>query len=392
MKNTLRIDNARIVLFDRIVRGSLAVCDGKIVGVNPPSFEADTVIDAEGKYLAPGFIDLHSHGGFGHDYMDCTDEAFLVPPKKHMEHGTTCLLITLLSADTNELYEAIKTYERVKHMQKDGAIIGGLHLEGPYFAASQCGAQDTKYLRDPDPNEYMKFLEATDDIKRWSAAPELKGALEFGRQMVKNGVLPSIAHTDATYEQVLKAYDVGYTHITHLYSSMSTVHRINAYRHAGVLESAYLIDDMTVEIIADGKHLPASLLQFVTKFKSIDRIALCTDCIRGAGLSDGDTTILGSLENGQEVIIDDGVAKLKDHSSFAGSIATCDRLVRTMITLAGCSVVQASRMASTTPAKIAGFKNKGEIKEGYDADLVIFDEDVNIAKTIIGGKVTYSAK
>lgn len=385
----LQIKNAKIVTYDQIVSGDLCVEDGKIVGINIP-FEADEIIDAQNNYVAPGFIDIHTHGGFGHDYMDCTEEAFKVAPEEHMKHGTTSMLVTLLSADSDELYNAILTYERVKHLPRNGAQFLGLHLEGPYFSAAQCGAQDTKYLRNPDKKEYMKFLEATDDIRRWSAAPELDGALEFGREMVKHGILPSIAHTDATYEQVLKAFDVGFTHITHLYSSMSTIHRINAYRHAGVLESAFLIDDMTVEIIADGKHLPASLLQFVTKFKPIDKIALCTDSVRGAGYKDGQTTILGSLTNGQEVIIEDQVAKLKDRTSFAGSIATTDRLVRTMINLAGSSVVQAVRMASTTPAKICGFPNKGQIKVGLDADLVIFDNDVTIQKTIIGGKVTYS--
>lgn len=387
---TLQIKNARIVTYDQIVKGDLNIADGKIVGINTP-FNADETIDAGGNYVAPGFVDIHTHGGFGYDYMDCTEKAFKVAPEKHMEHGTTSMLVTLLSADSEELYNAILTYEKVKHQPRNGAQFLGLHLEGPYFSAAQCGAQDTKYLRNPDKKEYMKFLDATDDIRRWSAAPELDGALEFGREMVKHGILPSIAHTDASYDDVLRAFDVGFTHMTHLYSSMSTIHRVNAYRVCGVLEAAYLIDDMTVEIIADGKHLPAPLLQYVTKFKPIDKIALCTDSIRGAGYKDGQTTILGSLTNGVEVDIDDGVAKLKDRSSFAGSIATTDRLVRTMINLAGSSVVHAVRMASTVPAKICGFPNKGQIKVGCDADIVIFDEDVNIKKTIIGGKVTYTA-
>lgn len=386
----LKITNAKIVTYDQLISGDLCIEDGKIAGINIP-FEADRTIDAGGCFVAPGFIEIHSHGGFGHDYMDCTEEAFTVSPMKHMEHGTTGVLPTLLSADSDELYNAIKVYEEVKHKPQKGARLLGLHLEGPYFSAAQCGAQDPKYLRNPDKKEYMKFLEATDDIVRWSAAPELDGALEFGRDMVANGILPSIAHSDATYEQVLEAFDAGYTHITHLYSGMSSVRRVNSYRYAGVVESAYLIDDMTVEIIADGKHLPASLLQFVTKFKPVDKIALCTDSMRGAGSKDGETTILGSLTKGQEVIVEDQVAKLMDRTAFAGSIATSDRLVRTMLNLAGCSVVQAVRMASTSPARICGIKGKGQIKAGYDADLVIFDGDVRIKKTIIGGEVTYSA-
>lgn len=387
----LKITDARIVTYDQLVCGDLCIEDGVIAGIDLPEFEADRIIDARGQFVAPGFIEIHSHGGFGHDYMDCTPEAFTVTPLKHMEHGTTGVLPTLLSADSDELYQAIKVYEQVKHYPQEGAQLLGLHLEGPYFSEKQCGAQDPKYLRNPDRAEYMKFLEATDDIRRWSAAPELPGALEFGRDMAANGILPSIAHSDATYEQVLEAFDAGFTHVTHLYSGMSSVHRINAYRHAGVVEAAYLIDGMSVEIIADGRHLPASLLQFVTRFKPLDKIALCTDSMRGAGAKDGEITILGSLTKGQEVIVEDQVAKMMDRRAFAGSIATSDRLVRTMMTLAGCSVVQAVRMASTTPARICGIERKGQIKAGFDADLVIFDNDIKVSKTIIGGKVRYSA-
>ena len=229
----------------------------------------------------------------------------------------------------------------------------------------------------------------TDDIIRWSAAPELPGGIEFGRDMQRAGILPSIAHSDAVYDECLAAFDAGYTHITHLFCAMSSIKRIKSYRYAGVLESAFLIDGMSVEIIADGRHLPASLLQFTTKFKPVDMIALCTDSMRGAGAKDGEYSILGSLKNGQKVIVEDQVAKVLDRSCFAGSVATSDRLVRTMVTMAGSSIVQAVRMASTVPARLSNASGKGIIKPGYDADLVIFDENINILKTIIGGTVVY---
>lgn len=384
-----KITNARIVTWDQIVSGELCIEDGKIAGINIP-FESDYTIDAEGCYVAPGFIDIHTHGGFGHDYMDCTEEAFTEVPQRVMEHGTTSLVPTLLSADPAELIDSIRVYEQCKHKPRKGANILGLHLEGPYFSAEQCGAQDPRYLKNPDKSEYMRFLEETDDILRWSAAPELPGALEFGRDMERAGILPAIAHSNATYDEVLAAFDAGFTHATHLYSGMSSIRRINAYRHAGVVESAYLIDGMSVEIIADGRHLPASLLQFVTKFKPVDMIALCTDSMRGAGAKDGEYTILGSLSKGQKVIVEDQVAKLLDRSCFAGSVATSDRLVRTMVTMAGSSVVHAVRMASTVPARLSKAYTKGQIKPGFDADLVIFDENINVRKTIIGGTEVYS--
>jgi N-acetylglucosamine-6-phosphate deacetylase len=224
---------------------------------------------------------------------------------------------------------------------------------------------------------------------RWSLAPELKGAIEFGKVLRSKNILPSIAHTDAICEEVEEAFDAGFTHVTHLYSCMSTITRRNAYRYAGALEATYLIDDMTVEIIADGVHLPKSLLRYVYKFKGPDKIALCTDSMRGAGMPDGES-ILGSLQGGQKVIIEDGVAKLPDRTAFAGSVATADRLIRTMIGLADVPLEEAIRMITLTPARILKIdKTKGSIEIGKEADLVLFDKDININTTIINGKVVY---
>ena len=236
----------------------------------------------------------------------------------------------------------------------------------------------------------MEILNATNDIVRWSLAPELDGAMEFGRELTSRNILPSIAHTDAIYEEAIQAFDAGFTHITHMYSCMSSITRRNAYRYAGVVEAAYMIDDMTVEIIADGVHLPKSLLQFVYKFKGADKIALVTDSMRGAGMPDG-PSILGSLEGGQSVIIEDGVAKLPDRTAFAGSVATADRLVRTMVQLAEVPLPEAVQMITATPARILKIDDrKGFLSVGMDADIVIFDEDINVRSTIIAGNIIHN--
>ncbi|MPM51937.1 N-acetylglucosamine-6-phosphate deacetylase [bioreactor metagenome] len=202
-------------------------------------------------------------------------------------------------------------------------------------------------------------------------------------------ILPSVAHSDAIYEEVEKAFQSGFTHITHLYSGMSSVVRRNAFRYAGVVEAAYLIDDITVEIIADGVHLPKSLLQFAYKFKGSDKTALCTDSMRAAGMPDGEY-ILGSLDKGQKVIVEDGVAKLPDRSAFAGSVATTDRLVRTMVDVAGVPLIDAVKMMTLTPARIIHLdSSKGSLKEGKDADIVIFGENIHVLTTIIEGNVIY---
>jgi N-acetylglucosamine-6-phosphate deacetylase len=292
--------------------------------------------------------------------------------------------------DYEELMNTFTIYKKAKVLNNKGAKFIGLHLEGPYFSPSQCGAQDPNYLKKPCPKEYNHFINISQDIVRWSVAPELEGAIEMGEELQRQHILPSIAHTDATYEEVEKANKAGYTHITHLYSAMSSVTRRNAFRHAGVVEAAYLIDDITVEIIADGIHLPKPLLQFVYKFKGPDKTALCTDAMRGAGMPDGES-ILGSLTNGQKVIIEDGVAKMPDRSAFAGSVATTDRLVRTMVQLAGIPLTDAIRMMTLTPARILHIdSSKGSLEAGKDADIIIFDNQINVINTISEGHVIYS--
>jgi len=217
----------------------------------------------------------------------------------------------------------------------------------------------------------------------------LPGALKMGRELKARGILPSIGHTNAIYEEVQKAFENGYTHVTHLYSGMSMVRRINAYRYAGVVESSFLMAGMTVEIIADGKHLPQSLLQLIYKIKGPDRICLVTDSMRAAGMPDGEY-ILGSREGGRKAIVEDGVAKLPDRSAFAGSVATTDRLVRTMVQIAGVPLLDAVRMMTVTPARIIGVDDrKGILAPGKDADVVIFDEQGKLKLTIslqFGGK------
>jgi N-acetylglucosamine-6-phosphate deacetylase len=199
-----------------------------------------------------------------------------------------------------------------------------------------------------------------------------------------------LAHTDAVYEEVLDAFENGYSLATHLYSGMSGVTRRNAFRYAGVIESAFIIDEMDVEIIADGIHLPSPLLKLVYKIKGAGKTALITDAMRAAGMPEGES-ILGSLKNGLKVIVEDGVAKLPDRTSFAGSVATADRLVRNMINLAGIPLTDAVQMITSTPARIMGVSNKkGSLARGKDADIVIFDDNINIQATIIKGNIVYN--
>lgn len=394
MGGKLKIHNGEIITpFTDMGRGTVLVEDGKISAVESGEIDVSGYeeIDAGGGYIMPGFIDIHTHGAGGHDFMDCTVEACAGIAAEHAKHGTTLLFPTTLASDNGELFRFFDVYEKVKD-SREGAAFGGLHLEGPYFSYAFRGAQDPKYLKNPTPEDYMPVLERCRDIRRWSLAPELPGALELGRLLVRRGILPSIAHTDAVYDDVVAAHEAGFSLITHFYSCMNGVVRRNAFRQAGCIEAGYLIEDMCLEVIGDGIHVPAPLLRLIMKNKSADRIVLCTDSMRGAGLPDGTSSILGSLEKGQEVLIEDGVAKMPDRSCFAGSVATADRLVKTMHFAAGASLTESVRMVTANPAAIMGFgKTKGRIEKGYDADIVVCDRELTPGNTIVGGREVWKS-
>jgi N-acetylglucosamine-6-phosphate deacetylase len=387
-----KIFNGKILTPHRIIQnGCVIIENGIIREVSERNIEIPDVIeiDAHGKYIAPGFIDLHIHGGGGSDFMDDTEEAFLTIAETHARYGTTSMVPTTLTSEKDDLLKTLDLYETANKNNKKGAQFLGMHLEGPYFAMNQRGAQDPRYIRDPDPAEYKEVIAHSSSITRWSAAPELKGAIEFARYLKSKGILAALAHTDAIYEEVLEGFENGYTLATHLYSGMSGVTRKNAFRYAGVIESAFIIDAMDVEIIADGIHLPAPLLKLIMKIKGPDRIALITDAMRAAGMPEGDS-VLGPLKTGLRVIVEDGVAKLPDRSSFAGSVATADRLVRNMIQMADVSLLDAVKMITLTPARIMNIQDKkGSLAAGKDADIVIFDENINIEKTIVNGRVIH---
>jgi N-acetylglucosamine-6-phosphate deacetylase len=390
--SSLKIFNARIITPNGIIaKGTLLAENGKIIEIAEGiiDYDAATIIDAEGNFVSPGFIDIHVHGGGGHDFMDNTVEAFLKIAETHAQHGTTSLTPTTLSSEKEELIRTLELYEQAELLNKNGASFIGMHIEGPYFCMEQRGAQDPRYIRLPDPNEYEAIVEKFPFIRRWSAAPELEGAIAFGKYMQQKNILPAIAHTNATYEETLEAFQYGFNHVTHFYSCTSTVMRRKTLRYAGVVESAYLLDDMTVEIIADGRHLPAALLKLVYKLKGADKTALITDAMRAAGMPPGES-ILGSSTNGLRVLVEDGVAILPDRSAFAGSVATTDQLVRNSITLAGIPLADAIKMITITPATIMGIaETKGSLLAGKDADIVVFDDDINIQYSIVGGRVVF---
>ncbi len=390
------IYNVKLVENGAITACEIGIEQGRIAAIEAPGVLSGLAgihgVDGEGLYLSHGFIDIHVHGGGGFDFMDAGTQAWHEISAFHLRYGTTQLVPTTLAADREGLLKALDAYMACRDGRGDGAQFLGIHVEGPYLALSQCGAQDPRYIRRPERKEYEEMVERCPDILRWTIAPEIPGALEMGDYLAAKGIVACIGHSEATCEEVKKALLHGYTHITHLYSAVSTIVRRKGFRHAGIVESAYLFPELTSEVIADGCHLPGDLLKLAYRQIGPDRLCLVTDAMRAAGQTEGES-ILGDLADGQRVIIEDGVAKLPDRQAFAGSIATADRLVRTMVWQGGASIPDAVKMVTATPAKILGLdRQTGRVKAGRKADLVLFDEDIRVRKVFRDGVLKYDAR
>ncbi len=373
------LTNGKIVSGGKIIEGYDIIIDGgKIIQINATNCTKAEKIDLGGNYIASGFIEIHCHGGGGYEFIDATPEAFKKACAVHAAHGTRVMYPTISATDYDTMVRVLQTAREVKN---DCALeIPGIHLEGPYFALEMCGGQAPGIVRDIDREEYESLLEEYGDIiARWDYAPEKDKDNSFLKAVTDKGILAATAHSSAEYDDVLRAFDGGNHLVTHLYSCTSTITRHQGFRHLGIIESAYLLDDMYVEAIADGCHLPVELLKMIIKLKGTDRVCLITDALRPGGIG----------EEGKEYtncpvpfVIEDGVAKLLDRSAFAGSIATSDILLKTAIK-AGCSIADAVKMMTETPAKVMGLETKGKIEAGFDACFTVFDEKLNIVNIAI---------
>ena len=395
MKQMFR--NVRLILADQVTAGYLIVSGGRIaevgMGEAPAAPKGMKVTDCGGLLLSPGFFELHTHGAGGSDFLDESPEDMVTAAMTHLSHGTTSILPTTVAASREEMIRCIDNFKTVKKSLKNGPNLIGLHMEGPYLSPAQKGAIDEKYIRNPDPAEYREMVErAEGGIARWTVAPELPGALDMGDYLVKNGVLPSIGHSDAEYSHVLAAYRHGFTHVTHLYSGMSSIVRRGGFRFLGVTESAYAVEGLTVEVIADGCHLPPELLRMVWRLKGPDKVCMVCDSMRCAG-TDVKESVLGSRNSGRMAIVEDGVAKMPDRQAFAGSVAMDDRLVRVMHFRAGVPLHDCIRMMCLTPARVMGMADrKGSLEAGKDADLVLFDDQIGVKAVYVAGKLVWGSE
>lgn len=361
--------------------GSVLICDGKILEVTNSDLAVvgAKVIDAKGMNIVPGFVSIHAHGAGGHDFTEATAESFRVITEAHAKHGATSQLATISSSPFETIHKAIAVCE--EEMKSGNKFLQGLHIEGPYLNPNMAGKQWGDCLKEIDRNEYIEVLDSTNCIKRWDISPEIKGAHEFGKEVSSRGILVSVTHTEAEYDEIKSAFADGFTHAAHFYNAMPGFHKRREYKYEGTVESVYLTKGMSVEVIADGRHLPATILKLVYKLKGVEYTCLATDAMKYAAND-------GKPVDDPRFVVEDGVCKLADHSSLAGSIATMDTLVRNMVQLAGVPLEDAVRMASETPARLIGIdKCKGSLAKGKDADIVILDKKINVRCVFSKGEI-----
>lgn len=377
----IEIKSDKIITPSGVKKGYLYFDNQTIVGVFDEQKPADKRYDLSGKYVSAGFIDMHVHGGAGHPFINGTVDDVIKGANSHLLNGTTSIMPTVSAGKFDTMAKAVENISAAKRSADAKGNIIGAHFEGPYLSAKQCGAQCPAFITKPVKADYESLIERFGkDIARWTYAPESDLNGEFCKYLTTNGIIASAGHTDATYEDMKVAINNGCNLITHLYSCTSTVTRDHGFRSLGVIETAFLRDELFVEIIADGKHLPPDLIKMIVKIKGIDKVALITDSLEIAG-----TDIKEGVMSGTPFIVEDGVCKLKDRSAFAGSVATANGLIRVMVNDCGYSIPEAVYMMTAVPAKIAGL-NKGELRVGFDADVIAFDDDINVSDVFIMGK------
>ena len=375
----IRLKSDKIIVGESLFNGYVYVCDGKIVEVSNEEKPVDATYDYTGKYVSAGFIDIHTHGAGGYAFMNNTVQDVINGCDYHLDHGTTSIVPTISAGAFETMKNAVINIRDAQGKSK--ANILGAHLEGPYLSPNQAGAQCPLFITAPIKKDYESLVEEYgDSITRWTYAPENDVNGEFCKFLTEHNIIASAGHTDAKYDDMKVAIDNGCNLITHLYSSTSTVTRKQGFRSLGVIESAFLRDELYVEIIADGKHLPPDLIKMIIKIKGTDSVALITDSLEIAG-----TDIKEGVMSGTEFIVEEGVCRLKDRSAFAGSIATADKLIRTLVFDCDFAIPTAVKMLTEVPAKILKI-NKGAIAKNYDADIIVFDEDINIGDVWVAGK------
>ena len=393
MHHEMIFTNARLIFPDGI-RDELEVVveEGKIAAIRPPMpslrrtgerVRGKEVIDLNGNYLAPGFIDLHVHGALGRDTMEALAEAFRSICDFHASGGTTSLLLTTATAPLDEI---VKVLQAVHEYRSAISPIVGVHVEGPFISKAKAGAQRVEFIQDPSPAAVQQLLEHADVLKRVTIAPELPGAIEAIEIFHARGISVSGGHSEAWDEDARAAFDRGMRSVTHTFNCMSSSRRRGVYRVAGLLEFALSEPDMSCELIADGHHVSPTLMKMLYRAKGAKGICLVTDATAGAGLPNGSQFALF----GKDCIVENGVCLLADHSALAGSAARMIDLVGKMVREVNVPLHEAIAMATQNPARAIGLEMKGRLTVGADADLVVLSPQIEAVRTFAAGREVWS--
>lgn len=385
--NKIAFVHADIYTPDALVEdGAILVSNGRIEAVDRPenlgSLEAYSVIDATGQIIAPGFIDGQTHGGVGYDFMDAAPEQIAAILKWSASTGVTGLLPTVATTSLENQIGGVRNLCEVQKERPPGAAILGIHLEGPYICREKRGAQPENFIRDPSIPEIESVLQVAEgNVRLITLAPELDGALDFIRYITAQGVIASIGHSSATYEQVIRAADAGLSRATHLFNTMTGLN----HRHPGAVGAALSRDDIYVEIILDGHHVHPAAAQVALRAKGVDRVVLVTDATQAAGLEDGVYIRPGN----RKVVVKNRTVRLES-GELAGSILTMDQAMRNATEMLALPLSEALALASRVPAESLGFgEYKGSLKPGKDADLVALSKDLQVLLTMVGGQVMH---
>jgi len=373
--------NARVITPEQIYSGGVVVENDRIIRVFKGNdyLPQGEMIDCGGNYLCPGFVDIHVHGCHG-AMFDSDPDALNRATRYHALHGTTAILPTTASARPETVLATVQNIAAAMKNGNDGARVLGAHLEGCYFNPKCAGAQNPDFLFAARPENYMPMVE-TGCVRRISAAPEVDGVLDMARRLAPQGILFSAGHSDADYAVMMDALDAGFSHVTHIYNAISMLSNCYFYPQVGVCETALLHDEFTVEAICDGRHVPPQLLRLMYKIKGPEHFHAVTDAVF-SGAPDGPCE-----EYGMKCLVEDEVCMLADRSAFAGSVATTERLLHTLVFDAQIPLCDAVKMCSLTPARQIGERDIGRIAPGMRADMNILNEQLQLQSTWIGGKL-----
>ncbi|MBO7345555.1 MAG: N-acetylglucosamine-6-phosphate deacetylase [Clostridia bacterium] len=383
------IKNGLLVKLDSATNGDLRILDGKIaeIGENLIPASGEEVFDAKGSLVTPGFVDIHTHGGYASDFMDCTKGAFEKALTFHLDNGTTSVVVTSCTAPKPQIINFLEfSKEYMKSGQGVGAQVVGVHLEGPYLSVKNRGAQKLEELAVPSCDDYSYMFDYADIIKTVTISPELDGAEQMTKALTERGIMVSGGHDDGIYPKFMPAIENGLRHVTHLYCATSELRFEDGVRNVGFREYALIDDRLTVELIADNKHIPPELARMIIRAKGVDKVCVVSDCLSCAGIPvDGTIYKLGTGDNAQLVVVNDGVATLAETGRYAGSITCVRKMVKNLID-AGIPLCDAVKAGTINPAKVIGEDARvGSLEVGKDANICVLNANFELEKVFLNG-------